>query len=260
MLQLLPKRGRTVKAHLAAQVRQKPDAQRFSVEISGEARQMGLQNRLRERAQRRVDADIHKRGEALPVKLRLRAVNAEGRNQNSGRKGEVCGRKAKAGSPVRAVPDLAAEKLAMAQQAHGLRAFALLKKRPDAGGADDTAVHADLADDIAADAKLPAQRKKLFRASLAAAAKAEVMAADQVAGMERMKKIICDEGLPGHVHHRTVKVDEDDLLDGDSPYPKEETERLVAETTAAAVAALAELPGDTAFLSALARKLVGRTV
>ncbi len=53
---------------------------------------------------------------------------------------------------------------------------------------------------------------------------------------------------------------EDDLLDGDSPYPKEETERLVAETTAAAVAALAELPGDTAFLSALARKLVGRTV
>ena len=53
---------------------------------------------------------------------------------------------------------------------------------------------------------------------------------------------------------------EDDLLDGDSPYSREETERLVRETTAAAVAALTELPGDTAFLAALAEKLVGRTV
>ena len=53
---------------------------------------------------------------------------------------------------------------------------------------------------------------------------------------------------------------EDDLLDGDSPYSREKTEALVRETTAAAVAALEGLPGDTSFLKALAEKLVGRTV
>ena len=52
---------------------------------------------------------------------------------------------------------------------------------------------------------------------------------------------------------------EDDLLDGDSPVSREETERLVRETTAAAVAALDTLPGDTAFLRDLAQRLVGRT-
>lgn len=52
---------------------------------------------------------------------------------------------------------------------------------------------------------------------------------------------------------------EDDLLDGDSPYGKAETERRVEETTATAVAALSRLPGDTTFLSGLARWLVGRT-
>lgn len=53
---------------------------------------------------------------------------------------------------------------------------------------------------------------------------------------------------------------EDDLLDGDSPYPREKTEELVRETTSAAVAALGRLPGDTTFLRDLAQKLVGRTV
>jgi len=52
---------------------------------------------------------------------------------------------------------------------------------------------------------------------------------------------------------------EDDLLDGDSPYDREKTEALVERHTAAAVAALAELPGDVSFLSALARRLVGRS-
>ena len=51
---------------------------------------------------------------------------------------------------------------------------------------------------------------------------------------------------------------EDDLLDGDGIYPPDETERLVHETTAAAVAALGRLPGDTTFLRELARKLIGR--
>ena len=53
---------------------------------------------------------------------------------------------------------------------------------------------------------------------------------------------------------------EDDLLDGDGLYPQEKTERLVLETTAAAVAALGRLPGDTTFLRELAQKLVGRKV
>ena len=53
---------------------------------------------------------------------------------------------------------------------------------------------------------------------------------------------------------------EDDLLDGDSPYPREKTEELVRETTAAAITALNRLPGDTTFLRDLAQKLVGRTV
>lgn len=53
---------------------------------------------------------------------------------------------------------------------------------------------------------------------------------------------------------------EDDLLDGDSPYPKDETERKVAEYTAAAVASLEGLPGDRSFLVSLAERLVGRSV
>ena len=53
---------------------------------------------------------------------------------------------------------------------------------------------------------------------------------------------------------------EDDLLDGDSPYSREKTESLVRETTAASVAALEGLPGDTSFLKALAEKLVNRKV
>ena len=52
---------------------------------------------------------------------------------------------------------------------------------------------------------------------------------------------------------------EDDLLDGDSPYPKEKTEALVSEMTSAAIAALDRLPGDTSFLRDLAQGLVGRT-
>ena len=51
---------------------------------------------------------------------------------------------------------------------------------------------------------------------------------------------------------------EDDLLDGDGIYPREKTERLVNETTAAAVAALGRLPGDVTMLRELAQKLVGR--
>lgn len=53
---------------------------------------------------------------------------------------------------------------------------------------------------------------------------------------------------------------EDDLIDGDSPCPREETARRARAATDAALAALASLPGDTAFLADLAERLVGRTV
>ena len=52
---------------------------------------------------------------------------------------------------------------------------------------------------------------------------------------------------------------EDDLLDDDSPFDRDETARRVRSETDAALAALADLPGDTASLSDLARGLVGRT-
>lgn len=51
---------------------------------------------------------------------------------------------------------------------------------------------------------------------------------------------------------------EDDLLDGDGLFSREETERRVIASTEAARAALRQLPGDTSFLSALAQRLVGR--
>ncbi len=53
---------------------------------------------------------------------------------------------------------------------------------------------------------------------------------------------------------------EDDLLDGDSPYSREETVKRVHASTAAAIAALEGLPGDAAFLAGLASRLVGRSV
>ena len=52
---------------------------------------------------------------------------------------------------------------------------------------------------------------------------------------------------------------EDDLIDGDSGRSREESERRVADHTAAAIASLEGLSGDTAFLSALAKRLACRT-
>ena len=51
---------------------------------------------------------------------------------------------------------------------------------------------------------------------------------------------------------------EDDLLDDDSPFGRDETERRVRSETDAALAALAGLPGDAGPLAELARGLVGR--
>ena len=52
---------------------------------------------------------------------------------------------------------------------------------------------------------------------------------------------------------------EDDLIDGDGAFPPDETARLVDGHTAAALAALESLPGDTSFLKNLAMGLKGRT-
>lgn len=52
---------------------------------------------------------------------------------------------------------------------------------------------------------------------------------------------------------------EDDLLDDDSPFPRDETMRRVKSETDAALAALDGLPGDTSMLIDLALSLVGRT-
>ena len=51
---------------------------------------------------------------------------------------------------------------------------------------------------------------------------------------------------------------EDDLIDGDGTLPRDETERRVEETTAAACAALGGLPGDASYLRNLANRLKGR--
>ena len=53
---------------------------------------------------------------------------------------------------------------------------------------------------------------------------------------------------------------EDDLLDGDSPYSEAETRALVEKHTAAAIASLSGLPGDTSFLRDLAFRMVNRKV
>ena len=52
---------------------------------------------------------------------------------------------------------------------------------------------------------------------------------------------------------------EDDLLDGDSPYPKDETERRIASLTETAIGALGGLPGDVGRLVSIARLLAGRS-
>lgn len=72
------------------------------------------------------------------------------------------------------------------------------------------------------------------------------------AAVEQLRVFACNLGMAFQY--------EDDLLDGDSPYDRAATERLVNETTSAAIAALDSLPGDISFLAGLARKLVNRKV
>ena len=86
---------------------------------------------------------------------------------------------------------------------------------------------------------------------VAAAAMGALAGGGDAASVEKLRTFALNLGLAFQY--------EDDLLDGDSPYSREKTESLVRETTAASVAALEGLPGDTAFLKSLSEKLVGRT-
>ena len=88
----------------------------------------------------------------------------------------------------------------------------------------------------------------LFMAAACMGAWAGGGSAEQV---EQLRLFACNLGMAFQY--------EDDLLDGDSPYSRTETERRVETATAAALAALDGLPGDTMFLATLARRLVGRT-
>ena len=87
---------------------------------------------------------------------------------------------------------------------------------------------------------------------VAAAAMGALAGGGDAASVEKLRTFALNLGLAFQY--------EDDLLDGDSPYSREKTESLVRETTAASIAALEGLPGDTSFLRALAEKLVNRKV
>ena len=87
----------------------------------------------------------------------------------------------------------------------------------------------------------------LFMASAVMGALAAGAAEEHV---ERLRRFALNLGLAFQY--------EDDLLDGDSPYARDVTERLVRETTAAAIEALKGLPGDTSFLVSLAERLATR--
>ena len=108
-----------------------------------------------------------------------------------------------------------------------------------------------------------AERIAPFRLRVASHAR-EIKVTDLVRSGLRTRVIACGESRDDGQRVRITHAEVEDIARrflADIAFGElRDRERLVAETTAAAVAALAELPGDTAFLSALARKLVGRTV
>ena len=94
-------------------------------------------------------------------------------------------------------------------------------------------------------------RHKTADLFVAAAVMGALAAGGSPESVERLRSFALNLGLAFQY--------EDDLLDGDGMLPRDETARLVEETTAAACAALEGLPGDTTFLRELAGKLKGRT-
>lgn len=93
-------------------------------------------------------------------------------------------------------------------------------------------------------------RHKTADLFMAAAVMGAHAAGGDAASVEKLRSFALDLGLAFQY--------EDDLLDGDSPYSREKTESLVRETTAAALAALDGLPGDTSSLATIAKSLIGR--
>ena len=94
-------------------------------------------------------------------------------------------------------------------------------------------------------------RHKTADLFIAAAAMGAYAGGGQDADVGRLREYALNLGLAFQF--------EDDLLDEDSPYSRADTERKVAEHTAAAVSALEGLSGDTSFLAALAKRLAGRS-
>lgn len=87
---------------------------------------------------------------------------------------------------------------------------------------------------------------------VAAAVMGGLAAGANTADIDRLRRFALNLGLAFQY--------EDDLLDGDSPYPREKTEQLAAQCTGDAISALEGLPGDTSFLREIASSLLGRMV
>ena len=78
-----------------------------------------------------MDADIYAGGIAPAVKLRLRAVDAEGGDEHVRGKQQIRRWEAKPGSPARALLHSAGHKLAVAEQTRGAFTIAGTQKRAD---------------------------------------------------------------------------------------------------------------------------------
>lgn len=87
---------------------------------------------------------------------------------------------------------------------------------------------------------------------VAAAVMGALAAGAEVASLAALERFAVNLGLA--FQH------EDDLLDGEATDSREKVEGLVRAKTAAAIAALEGLPGETSMLAELARKLVSRRV
>ena len=111
--------------------------------------------------------------------------------------------------------DHAADQMPVAEKARGALCFAGLQKPADVRRADGLAVQLDLIDHVAAHLQFGAGLPQKFGRARAAVAKAEIVPADDVAGVQLADEIIGDKIAPRHVHHDLVKMREDDLVDAE---------------------------------------------
>ena len=107
----------------------------------------------------------------------------------------------------------AGEDVPMPQKAHGSFHLTRFQKRSQIRRADGDAVQLHFSNDIAAEPERAAFFRQLLCVSETARAEPVVVPADQMAGVKLFYQIVLDECLPGHIHHGTVKVAEDHVLD-----------------------------------------------